>query len=64
MQIAPNTVATFHYTLTDDEKDTVKRAAACNVAYFVATDGEITAALARHIRRSDLDHSEPMGIVR
>jgi adsorption protein B len=41
--------------LTDDEKDTVKRAAACNVAYFVATDGEITAALARHIRRSDLD---------
>ncbi|RDU96354.1 glycosyl transferase family protein [Trinickia dinghuensis] len=41
--------------LTDDEKETIKRATNCNVAYFVASDAEIAAELARHARRSDLD---------
>jgi len=39
--------------LTEDERQTVKRAAACNVAYFVASDAEIAAELARHARLSD-----------
>lgn len=43
--------------LTDDERQTVKRAAACNVAYFVASDTEIAAELARHTRFSDSDRS-------
>lgn len=41
--------------LTEDERETVKRAAGCNVAYFVASDAEIAAELARHARFSDLD---------
>lgn len=39
--------------LTEDERQTVKRAAGCNVAYFVASDAEITAELARHARFSE-----------
>jgi adsorption protein B len=39
--------------LTVDERQTVKRAAGCNVAYFVASDAEITAELARHARFSE-----------
>ncbi|KAA0089057.1 glycosyl transferase family protein [Trinickia soli] len=41
--------------LTEDERQTVKRAAARNVAYFVASDAEIAAELARHTRFSDSD---------
>ncbi|WP_206956462.1 glycosyl transferase family protein [Trinickia acidisoli] len=41
--------------LTEDERETVKRAAGCNVSYFVACDAEIATELARHVRRSDLD---------
>ena len=41
--------------LTEDERETIKRAAGCNVAYFVASDAEISAELARHARRADLD---------
>ncbi|MGN6316412.1 glycosyl transferase family protein [Trinickia sp.] len=39
--------------LTEDERQTVKRAAGCNVAYFVASDAEIAAELARHARFSE-----------
>lgn len=41
--------------LTEDERETVKRAAGCNVAYFVASDAEITAEIARHARRMGRD---------
>jgi adsorption protein B len=41
--------------LTEDEKETIKRAAGCNVAYFVTSDAEITAELLRQARRSDFD---------
>ncbi|MGN6649879.1 glycosyl transferase family protein [Trinickia sp.] len=41
--------------LTEDEREIVKRAAGCNVAYFVASDEEISAELARHARRACLD---------
>jgi bacteriophage N4 adsorption protein B len=41
--------------LTEDEQETVKRAAGRNVAYFVASDAEIAAELARHARFSDFD---------
>lgn len=41
--------------LTEDERQTVKRAAGCNVAYFVASDAEISAELARHAKRSELE---------
>ncbi len=41
--------------LTEDERETVKRAAGCNVAYFVASDAEIAAELARQARRAGLD---------
>ncbi|CAN7554314.1 glycosyl transferase family protein [Trinickia sp. LjRoot230] len=34
--------------LTDDERDIVRRGAAVNVAYFIASDVEIAAELARH----------------
>ncbi|WP_116138637.1 glycosyl transferase family protein [Trinickia diaoshuihuensis] len=43
--------------LTEDERETVKRAAGCNVAYFVASDAEISSELARHVRRPDLDRA-------
>lgn len=43
--------------LTEDERETVKRAAGCNVAYFVASDAEISIELARHARRPDLDRA-------
>ncbi|MGG1948605.1 glycosyl transferase family protein [Trinickia sp. NRRL B-1857] len=43
--------------LTEDERETVKRAAGCNVAYFVASDAEISTELARHARRPDLDRA-------
>lgn len=41
--------------LTEDERETIKRATGCNVAYFVASDAEIAASLARQTRRSDFD---------
>lgn len=47
--------------LTEDERETVKRAAGCNVAYFVASDAEISTELARHARRSDLDRAVGAG---
>ena len=46
--------------LTEDERQTVKRAAGCNVAYFVASDAEITAELARHARFSDAERAGGM----
>jgi bacteriophage N4 adsorption protein B len=41
--------------LTEDERQIVKRAAGCNVAYFVASDTEITAVLERQGRLADVD---------
>jgi adsorption protein B len=41
--------------LTEDERQIVKRAAGCNVAYFVASDAEITAVLERQERVSEVD---------
>ncbi|WP_260464168.1 hypothetical protein [Burkholderia sp. Bp8963] len=40
--------------LTQDEQDVVRRGAKANVAYFIASDAEITAELARHTRFAEL----------
>ena len=48
--------------LTEDERETGKRAAGCNVAYFVASDAEIATELARHARRTDLDRAAAGGV--
>jgi adsorption protein B len=50
--------------LTEDERETVKRAAGCNVAYFVASDVEIAAELARHARFSELDRDADVALSR
>lgn len=44
--------------LTEDERETVKRAAGCNVAYFVASDAEIASELARRARLSEGDRGD------
>ncbi|WP_090872264.1 glycosyl transferase family protein [Paraburkholderia diazotrophica] len=47
--------------LSEDEREIVKRGVPSNVAYFIASDFDLTAELARHARFDELERSRSAG---